>query len=141
MLEAHRSCVTNLQQLSGIKQVFLQHLLRQTPHRAVKLVCCLAAFDPPGRTHRRRTFISFHQADGASASRGSYDHLPYLFKTELSWQNATSLQENGREMYLSTTAAQLGKFPALLTLPVSPRWLGRPGTRSQNLQRKPSPRS
>lgn len=94
MLEPHRFCIssgrTNLHELSGIKQVFLQHLLRQTPHRAVKLVRCLTVFDPPGRTHRWRTFISFNQADGAPASRGAAT-ICHIYLKELSWQNAKSL--------------------------------------------------
>lgn len=42
---------TNLHELSGIEEILLQHLLRQTPHRAVKLVCRLTVFNPPGQTH------------------------------------------------------------------------------------------
>lgn len=38
-----------LHEFSRINEVMLQHLLSETTHHAVKLICCLTVLDPPGK--------------------------------------------------------------------------------------------
>lgn len=50
-----------LHEFSRIDEVVLQHLLSETTHRAVKLICCLTVLDPPGQTDRGRKTSSIYK--------------------------------------------------------------------------------
>lgn len=43
-----------LHELCRINEVVLQHLLSETTHGAVKLICCLTVLNPPGERERER---------------------------------------------------------------------------------------